>query len=151
VEWRDILDALPPGRALDLACGAGGNARWLAARGWQVVAVDRDALAIAGLQGVENIDARVMDLEHEPIEGLGQFDLIVMWRYYQPSLFPAVHSQLRPGGVVAISTKLTGRFAASLAELQAAFDGWTVLHVVEAGGFAELVVRTSGGLKPAAG
>lgn len=139
MEWRGYIDALPPGRALDLACGAGGNARWLAARGWQVVTVDRDALAIADLIGAENIDARVMDLEHQPIDGLGQFDLIVMWRYYQPSLFPAVREQLRPGGVVAISTKLTGRFAAGLAELQAAFDGWTVLHAVEAGGFAELV------------
>ena len=141
MQWRDYIDALPPGRALDLACGAGGNARWLAARGWQVVAVDRDAASIAGLCGVENIDARVMDLERESIDGLGQFDLIVVWRYYQPALLDAIRSQLRDGGVLAISTKLTGRFAAGLSQLQAAFGGWTVLHGVECSGFAELVVR----------
>lgn len=141
MDWRGTLDGLPPGRALDLACGAGGNARWLAGRGWHVVAVDRDALALAGLHGVANVDARVMDLERESIEALGAFELIVVWRYYQPSLFPAVREQLRPGGVVAISTKLTGRFAAGLAELRGAFAGWEELWAVESGGFAELVVR----------
>ena len=102
---------------------------------------------------MENIDARVMDLERKPIEPLGEFDMIVMWRYYQPSLFEAVRSQLRPGGVLAISTKLTGRFAANLCELQSAFAGWTVLHSAEADGFAEFVaVRgPAGGLFQPAG
>ena len=34
------LSGLPPGRALDLACGEGRNAIWLARQGWQVTAVD---------------------------------------------------------------------------------------------------------------
>ena len=37
---------LPPGRALDLACGEGRNARWLAERGWQVTAMDFSPVAI---------------------------------------------------------------------------------------------------------
>ena len=37
---------LPAGRALDLACGEGRNAIWLAQRGWQVVAVDFSAVAL---------------------------------------------------------------------------------------------------------
>ena len=40
------LQELPPGRALDLACGEGRNARWLAKRGWQVTAVDFSPVAI---------------------------------------------------------------------------------------------------------
>lgn len=36
----------PPGRALDLACGEGRNALWLAGRGWHVTAVDFSAVAL---------------------------------------------------------------------------------------------------------
>jgi len=128
-------------RALDLACGAGRDARWLAAGGWQVVAVDRDPTAIASLRGTPGIDARVMDLERESIEPLGGFDLIIVWHYYQPSLFDAIRSQLRPGGLLSMSTKLTGRYAASLEQLRTAFADWAVVHAVEARGFAELMLR----------
>ncbi|THV30836.1 class I SAM-dependent methyltransferase [Glycomyces paridis] len=38
---------LPPGRALDLGCGEGGDAVHLAAAGWQVTAVDVSATALA--------------------------------------------------------------------------------------------------------
>ena len=38
--------ALPVGRALDVACGAGRNAVWLARRGWQVTAVDFSEVAL---------------------------------------------------------------------------------------------------------
>ena len=41
------LEDAPAGRALDLACGEGRNALWLAAHGWQVTAVDFSAVAIA--------------------------------------------------------------------------------------------------------
>jgi SAM-dependent methyltransferase len=40
------LGALPPGRAVDLACGEGRNARWLAERGWTVTGVDFSSVAI---------------------------------------------------------------------------------------------------------
>ena len=38
---------LNPGRALDLGCGSGGNAVWLAERGWRVTAVDFSEVALA--------------------------------------------------------------------------------------------------------
>lgn len=41
------LAGLTPGRAVDLACGEGRNALWLAGRGWDVIAVDFSAVALA--------------------------------------------------------------------------------------------------------
>jgi SAM-dependent methyltransferase len=38
---------LPPGRALDVACGAGRNAVWLAEQGWRVTAVDFSGVALS--------------------------------------------------------------------------------------------------------
>jgi SAM-dependent methyltransferase len=98
---------LPPGRALDLACGAGRNALWLAARGWQVTAVDGSRAAIEILSMLNSqIDARVADLEnHEYIIQPDSWDLIAICYYLQRDLFePAkrglVHSEVSPGGVV---------------------------------------------------
>jgi SAM-dependent methyltransferase len=42
---EEFADA-PPGRALDLACGEGRNALWLASQGWQVTAIDFSPVAI---------------------------------------------------------------------------------------------------------
>ena len=40
------VESLKPGRALDIGCGTGGNAVWLAKQGWQVTAVDYSVVAI---------------------------------------------------------------------------------------------------------
>src|SRR5579883_995154 len=99
----EVADQLPPGRALDLACGAGRNAIFLASLGWKVTAVDRSTVAIrllreraAGL----TIDARVADLEAGGfvIEPSG-YDLICDFHYLQRDLFPAIREGVRPGGV----------------------------------------------------
>ena len=44
------LGSLPPGRALDLACGEGRNAIWLATQGWQAVGVDFSSAAVQRAQ-----------------------------------------------------------------------------------------------------
>lgn len=43
----EVVAELPAGRAVDAGCGPGGDALWLAARGWQVTAVDVSAAALA--------------------------------------------------------------------------------------------------------
>src|SRR6202158_2838164 len=59
---------LAPGKALDLACGSGRNALWLAEQGWSVTAVDGSPVAIevlrsrASKRGVM-VSTRVADLE----------------------------------------------------------------------------------------
>jgi SAM-dependent methyltransferase len=101
---------LPCGLALDVACGRGRNALWLAARGWPTHAVDRDADAIAAL-GAEAarralpLDASVLDLEngHETFPAPA-YDVIVVVHYLHRPLFPALLAALRPGGVLVYET-----------------------------------------------
>lgn len=44
---REIAESLEPGSALDLGCGEGGDAVWLASRGWETVGVDLSDTAVA--------------------------------------------------------------------------------------------------------
>jgi len=55
----------PGGAVLDMACGAGRHAGWLAALGYTVEAVDRDAAALLPLRDMPNIHPRLADLETE--------------------------------------------------------------------------------------
>ena len=79
---------LAPGRALDLACGEGQNAIWLAARGWDVVGVDFSEAAIAkararaGRDGLE-VEFVCSDLlAYEP--AAGAFDLVLLLYLHVP-------------------------------------------------------------------
>lgn len=71
---------LPPGQALDVGCGEGADALWLARRGWQVTAVDisRTALQRAAAAATD-ITGRVAwtraDLTITPPPA-GAFDLV---------------------------------------------------------------------------
>ncbi|MGW2277520.1 FAD-dependent oxidoreductase [Streptomyces sp. NPDC001770] len=56
---REVSD-LEPGRALDLGCGEGADAVWLAGRGWQVTATDLSRVAL-GRAAVHAVDAGVAD------------------------------------------------------------------------------------------
>jgi len=75
------LASLPPGRALDLACGEGRNARWLAERGWQVTAIDWSQVAgDKGRQVSDAVDWRVGDALTAPLPA--ELDLVVL-AYFQ--------------------------------------------------------------------
>lgn len=56
----DIVANLPVGRALDLGCGEGGDAIWLAEQGWQVTGIDISSTAIARAR-VAAVEAGVPD------------------------------------------------------------------------------------------
>jgi SAM-dependent methyltransferase len=98
------------GTALDVACGRGRHALWLAARGLDVVAVDRDRAALAALAAeasrrglpVETCEA---DLEAPaPPLPADAFDLIVAVHYLHRPLFPRLRAALRIGGVLVYET-----------------------------------------------
>ena len=95
---------------LDLACGSGRNARWLAEQGWRVEAVDRDETAIAGLQQVPGLHAFQADLENGPWPFTGRlFDGIVVCRYLHRPLLPLLTQCLAPNGVLIYETFMLGQ------------------------------------------
>ncbi|ODR08078.1 SAM-dependent methyltransferase [Mycolicibacillus koreensis] len=72
---------LTPGRALDLGCGEGADAVWLAEQGWQVVAVDISATALQRAQAFaeeRNMASRIRFERHDLSQSFpeGTFDLV---------------------------------------------------------------------------
>lgn len=97
------------GRVLDLACGGGRHARWLAGLGLTVLAVDIDTVALQSLDGLPGIRTLAADLEGAPWPFAGQFfDGVVVTRYlHRPLLAPLV-AALAPGGVLIYETFAAG-------------------------------------------
>ncbi len=101
-----IIDDLAPGTALDLACGEGRNAIWLAREGWDVTAVDFSPVGIekgrqiAGDSAIEWIVADVTTYETER-----EFDLVIIVYVHLPNdetvdLFGRAVAALAPGGTL---------------------------------------------------
>ncbi len=109
----ETAERLAPGRALDLGCGEGGDAAWLAARGWQVTAVDIAPAALeltaehAARAGVAD---RVTTELHDLARGFpsGSFELVSAQYLQTPFDLPrervlrrAAHA-LAPGGLLLV-------------------------------------------------
>jgi SAM-dependent methyltransferase len=134
-----VAEMLPPGRALDLACGPGRHALYLASLGWHVTAVDASSAALrilrqraAGL----TIDARLADLERgEFTIASAAYDLICDFYYLQRDLFPQIREGVHPGGVFAGAIHLAGQkqhsFVLQPGELREEFAGWKILYYSE--------------------
>ena len=131
---------LAPGKALDLACGAGRNALWLAEHGWSVTAVDGSSAAIeilssrASERGI-TLDAQVADLEkHEYEIEPFHWDLIAICYYLQRDLFEPAKRGVAPGGIliaivhVAESGEEPTAHRLRPGELEQYFAGWEILH-----------------------
>jgi SAM-dependent methyltransferase len=107
----DHAHLLPsPGTALDIACGSGRHALWLAERGLTVRAIDRDADALAALDAEARrrrlpVVVELRDLESgAPSLDAEIADVIVVVHYLHRPLFPALISALRPGGLLIYET-----------------------------------------------
>ena len=140
-------EMLPPGRALDLACGPGRHALYLARLGWRVTAVDSSAVAIGLLRARSAglpIEDHLADLER------GQFairpdsyELICDFLYLQRNLFPQIREAVHTGGIFAGAIHLIQEsctasprdpdFLLQPGELRSFFDGWKVLFYSESG------------------
>ncbi|MGQ0635234.1 MAG: class I SAM-dependent methyltransferase [Planctomycetaceae bacterium] len=94
---------LPPGRALELACGLAHNAIWLTQQGWRVDAVDVSPVGLelaARLARCQHADVRWIcaDLDEFTPEPFA-YDLVLVFRFLDRDRLPAIVSgALRPGG-----------------------------------------------------
>ncbi len=105
LRWAPLIGA--GGRVLDLACGSGRHVRWLAAQGFRVTAVDRDATALQPLRAIA--DVRVADLEGAPWPLHGErFDAVVVTNYLWRPLWPALRAALAGDGVLIYETFADG-------------------------------------------
>ena len=143
----EIADQLAPGRALDLACGVGRHALYLARLGWNAVAVDSSRTAIDLLRKqcaaeTLRVDARLADLETgeftiEP----AAYDLICDFFYLQRGLFQAIRKGVRPGGIFvaeihlrddnAIAGPRNPAFVLEPGELRRTFADWKIVFYSE--------------------
>ncbi|MBO3086025.1 SAM-dependent methyltransferase [Cellulomonas fengjieae] len=111
----DVLGGLAPaaGRAVDLGCGHGGDALWLASLGWHVTAVDASAVAlgrVAQAAADAGLSDRVTVEQHDLQVSMpsGRFDLVTSAYLHGPAEFPrseVLHRAadlVAPGGLLLI-------------------------------------------------
>jgi SAM-dependent methyltransferase len=153
------------GRALDVACGTGRDAAYLALEGYAVEAIDVLPDAIERAQNLARragirVTGIVQDLEREPTLPEGRYDLVTVFRYLQRDLFPALRGAVAPGGFVVYETfhernRATGRRPQNpdhllrSGELAGAFEGFEILVADDAVGrdgrfFSRLLARRPG-------
>jgi SAM-dependent methyltransferase len=143
------LDLLPPnGLILDAACGTTSTGRYLAARGWRVIAVDvsHAALRLARHKACTErsrsvrkdaspISFAVMDLVN-PWLPSAHFDVILNFYYLSRPIIPTYRQAVKPGGLLFFETYLRERHSNSeryleSQELRRFFDDWDILHYLE--------------------
>ena len=133
-----LVEELKPGKALDLACGTGRHAIFLAANKWRVTAVGIEiARERAAAKGIE-VDFRPADLEKgEFLIEADAYDLICDFYYLQRELFAEMKKGLKTGGIIVATIHIygenepEGRFLLREGELKEFFDGFEILHYHE--------------------
>ncbi len=167
VEWTRRLAAnLPaPRRALDVAAGRGRHSVVLAAAGLRTFAVDMKVDALGDARSRVEADGHALlgwcaDLTMSPVPH-DRFELVVVTRYLQRDLFPALARALTAGGVILYETftekqRALGRGPTSpdhllrSGELREAFPNFEMIfyeEVVEAEAVARLVARKVRGIR----
>lgn len=133
----------PPGLALDVACGAGRNALYLARLGYRTLAVDISWEGLQRLARRARADRLRILPVHADLEAFGLraegFDVIVNTRFLLRSLFPLFRQTLKPGGLLIFETynvdeidllggDIRREFALERGELRRAFADFELLR-----------------------
>ncbi len=151
-EWlpRLTVSSAPP-CAVDIACGNGRNALFLARNGWQVDAVDISDVALqnvaesAGRQAL-TVKCIVADLESaEPLSASvlppATYDLAIVFRYANLALLQRLRISLKPGGYLIVEAHMqsdaevigpkSGRFRLAPGALREAAGGLDIVAYSE--------------------
>ncbi|MDP5052571.1 MAG: class I SAM-dependent methyltransferase, partial [Congregibacter sp.] len=114
ISWAEAHLPSSPGLACDLGAGSGRDANWLAAMGWDVVAVEpsgpmRDRAKASSHARIEWLDDVLPDLKSLCARGL-HFDLVLLgavWMHLLPGTreraFRVLSELLKPKGVLVIT------------------------------------------------
>lgn len=138
---KQWIPKIPPGRALDVACGAGRNALYLAENNFTVDAVDVSAVGLARAESHAQDRGIAVNWIEQDLDagffGTDRYDLIVLIRYVNSTLLESLIKRLRPGGYLLCEEHLVTtadvigpqnpRFRVQPGELKAAAGA---LHIV---------------------
>jgi 2-polyprenyl-3-methyl-5-hydroxy-6-metoxy-1,4-benzoquinol methylase len=145
---RRLWHGLDGRRVLDIACGSGRDAVFLALSGLTVEAWDvlPDAIALcselAERQGVV-VETQCRDVEADTTIAKARYDLVTCFNFLHRPLMPSIASALRPGGLIVYETfvhpqrALFGRPRQDAhllrpGELRTWFEGWEIQVLREA-------------------
>ena len=143
-EYRHLLTG---GRALDVACGFGGTALYLASLGYRVDALDVSRFGLAQAQAEAarrdlHINFAQVDLTRWNVPS-SRYDLVAVFNYLNRDLMPRLATALRPGGLLFQTARNTRylstrpdfdpAYLLKLGELArfAANNGLEILHCVD--------------------
>lgn len=139
----ELIKKIPAGTALDLACGVGRNANFLAENGWQVTAVDNssDGIEVALHRAEEKglkVDYQLADLEKGDFQVKPDYyDLICDFYYLQEDLFEPMKAGVKKGGLIISTIHIYGEgeesegYLLKEGELREYFDDFEILHYYE--------------------
>ncbi len=138
---EDFAKLATGNRALDLACGMGRNAKYLASLGFKVDALDISPIAIESLKNIENIEPKEVDFDTYVLPE-DSYDLIVCTYFLKRELFPQIEKALKEDGIFIFETFMhhpdntkvpsNRTFLLNEGELEATFDDrYEILHLRE--------------------
>jgi len=145
------------GIAIDLACGLGQNAIWLAENGFSVLAIDTSGVALEKAMSearahsvADHLLFVQMDLRSWSLAE-NVFDLVCVFRYLERDLFPGIQRGIKPGGVLIYTTRHLGilqtqpqanrNYLLEPGELFEKFGHWDVIHYKEGSIDAQIIAR----------
>jgi SAM-dependent methyltransferase len=165
------VEGLAPAEALDLACGAGRHALYLAARGWRVTAVDLSTVGIELLKSRTaeldlTVNTRIVDLECAEFKFVPEsYELICDFYFLVREMFGGIRRSLKPGGTFVAAIRLADdgsdssghAYALGPGQLLEYFADWDIVYYHETSGVdmdggqhhrrtAELIVRRPDGV-----